>query len=364
MPQFADEFGLSVADGGHIASIAFSAFMVALPITAIFVFRLGPRTPVILACLMACAGSVLVATASNATMLTAGIVIAGSSAGLCWTPFNDAARHSLTEDRRNTALSIIATGTATGVVIAGVLSLFTGMGAIHWRHAWWAFAGIALLAAIVAWFGTPKLEQRQSMKGFALSHFYGRKAWPLPPLALVFGATNAVFITFAAKRIADTGGLPSLVSDGASAVVFISYGILGLVGVAAGRLVDRFGLSGVLRVIFAVAPNDWITVITASAFHGAALMVVSAVISFWSLRLFPGWSTTGFTAALMALAIGSLIGPTLVSGIAEKMGGQAMFAIAAVPSVVIAFWPGRLPALPTIRSSPAGDCDLATASDR
>uniref|UniRef100_UPI004053B0A4 MFS transporter n=1 Tax=Qipengyuania sp. GPGPB31 TaxID=3023518 RepID=UPI004053B0A4 len=113
MPQFADEFGLSVADGGHIASIAFSAFMVALPITAIFVFRLGPRTPVILACLMACAGSVLVATASNATMLTAGIVIAGSSAGLCWTPFNDAARHSLTEDRRNTALSIIATGTAT-----------------------------------------------------------------------------------------------------------------------------------------------------------------------------------------------------------------------------------------------------------
>ena len=233
MPQFADEFGLSVADGGHIASIAFSAFMVALPITAIFVFRLGPRTPVILACLMACAGSVLVATASNATMLTAGIVIAGSSAGLCWTPFNDAARHSLTEDRRNTALSIIATGTATGVVIAGVLSLFTGMGAIHWRHAWWAFAGIALLAAIVAWFGTPKLEQRQSMKGFALSHFYGRKAWPLHTLALVFGATNAVFITFAAKRIADTGGLPSLVSDGASAVVFISYGILGLVGVAA-----------------------------------------------------------------------------------------------------------------------------------
>ena len=374
MPQFADEFGLSVADGGHIASIAFSAFMVALPITAIFVFRLGPRTPVILACLMACAGSVLVATASNATMLTAGIVIAGSSAGLCWTPFNDAARHSLTEDRRNTALSIIATGTATGVVIAGVLSLFTGMGAIHWRHAWWAFAGIALLAAIVAWFGTPKLEQRQSMKGFALSHFYGRKAWPLHTLALVFGATNAVFITFAAKRIADTGGLPSLVSDGASAVVFISYGILGLVGVAAGRRVDRFGLSGVLRVIFAAAalsmvliafaPNDWITVITASAFHGAALMVVSAVISFWSLRLFPGWSTTGFTAALMALAIGSLIGPTLVSGIAEKMGGQAMFAIAAVPSVVIALWPGRLPALPTIRSSPAGDCDLATASDR
>ena len=92
-------------------------------------------------------------------------------------------------------------------------------------------------------------------------------------------------------------------------MVFISYGILGLVGVAAGRLVDRFGLSGVLRVIFAAAalsmvliafaPNDWI-VITASAFHGAALMVVSAVISFWSLRLFPGWSTTGFTAALMA----------------------------------------------------------------
>ena len=91
MPQFTDEFGLSVSDGGHIASIAFFAFLKALPTTAIRVFRLGPRTPVILACLMARAGSVLVATASNAAMLTVGIVIAGSSAGLCWTPLNDAA---------------------------------------------------------------------------------------------------------------------------------------------------------------------------------------------------------------------------------------------------------------------------------
>ncbi|MDG5750311.1 MFS transporter [Qipengyuania sp. XHP0211] len=369
MPQFADEFSLSLADGGHIASIAFAAFLIALPITAVLVFRLGPRTPVILACLMACTGSVVVATASSAAMLTAGIVIAGSSAGLCWTPFNNAARHCLTEDRRNTALSIIATGTATGVVIAGVLSLFAGMGASHWRQAWWTFASIAFFATIVAWFGTPKLEQKQSIKGFALSHFYGRKAWPLHTLALVFGATNAIFITFAAKRIADTGGLPGLVAGGASAVVFISYGILGFIGVATGRLVGRFDLGAVLRVTFAAAalsmvliawaPNDWIPVITASALHGAALMVVSAVLSFWSLRLFPNWSTTGFTTALMALAIGSLIGPTIASGVIARTGEQAVFALAAVPSSLVPLWPKRLPALPTIRSSPVGDCDYS-----
>ena len=102
--------------------------------------------------------------------------------------------------------------------------------------------------------------------------------------------------------------LPQKRTGGASAVVFISYGILGLIGVATGRLVGRFDLGAVLRVTFAAAalsmvliawaPNDWIPVITASALHGAALMVVSAVLSFWSLRLFPNWSTTGFTRLL------------------------------------------------------------------
>ena len=35
-----------------------------------------------------------------------------------------------------------------------------------------------------------------------------------------------------------------------------------------------------------------------------------------------------------------------------------MFAIVAVPSFVIALWPRRLSALPTIRSNPASDCDF------
>jgi|TARA_B100000678_G_scaffold126055_1_gene105501 hypothetical protein len=42
----------------------------------------------------------------------------------------------------------------------------------------------------------------------------------------------------------------------------------------------------------------------------------------------------------------------------RKMGEQAMFAIVAVPSFVIALWPRRLSALPTIRSNPASDCDF------
>ena len=32
MPQFADEFSLSLADGGHIASIAFAAFLIVCPL--------------------------------------------------------------------------------------------------------------------------------------------------------------------------------------------------------------------------------------------------------------------------------------------------------------------------------------------
>jgi len=355
-PQFSTEFGLSPAEVGRIASFAFISFFVALPVTALMVVRLGTRFPVILACLAACAGSVLVATASTVTILTVGIIIAGASAGFCWTPFNDAAKHTISTKRRGMALSIIATGTAAGVAFAGALSLAAKMELIPWRYVWWAFAAAALLAAIVVWFATPKVEKNESLEGFSLSDFWSRKVLPLYTIALVFGATNTIFISFATNRVADTGGLPGLQPDSASAVVFISYGIIGLIGVSTGRTSTRFGLDTTLRTIFgmaalsmvliAIAPNHWATVVIGSGIHGAALMAVSAVISFWSLRLFPGWGTIGFTAVLIALAIGSVMGPALAGVVHEVFGGLAMFSLAAIPALIIAIWPKSLPELP------------------
>lgn len=356
LPQFRAEFGFSTGTAGLIAGAGFLAFLAALPLAAFFVVRTGPRLPVVLGGLSALAGFLLVATAGSVAALTAGVTVAGMSAAFCWAPFNDAAERITREEDRGTLLSVIATGTALGVALAGGLSLLVAGGLMPWPLAWWIFAVAAILSATAASVGVPGRRGSNSGRGFSPPAFLRRTVMPLYAVALVFGATNAIFISFAGDRIAGAGGLSGLSQHGASAVVFMSYGFFGLLGLMTGRIEARLGLGVLLRVIFAAAalsmvlvalrPTGWAAVVLASGLHGAALMAVSAVISFWSLRLFPGQGTTGFTAALIGLAIGSLIGPVLAGFASEAVGGAAMLLSAAIPAFLICAWPRRLPVTP------------------
>jgi len=113
------------------------------------------------------------------------------------------------------------------------------------------------------------------------------------------------------------------------------------------------GLGWLLRAIFAaaalslaliaLAPTSWTGVLISSGIHGAALMSVSAVFSFWSLRLFPGRGTLGFTAALVGVAAGSVLGPAIAGLLADSLGPRITFIIAGIPALLIAVWPKAWP---------------------
>jgi MFS family permease len=160
--------------------------------------------------------------------------------------------------------------------------------------------------------------------------------------------TNAIFLSFAADRVVGAGGLPGIADEAASVVIFLGYGVFGVLGLATGRIEARVGLAPLFCFIFgagalslvliALAPASWIGVIAASGLHGAAIMMVSAVFSFWSVRLFPGRSTLGFTATLLSMAAGSVLGPFLAGLLAAVQGPVTMFAAAAVPPLVTALW--------------------------
>jgi predicted MFS family arabinose efflux permease len=349
LPQLRAEFGFSTSTAGLVASAGFVAFLAALPVTAVMVHRIGPRIPVVLAGVSATAGFVLIATATDLAALTLGVIIAGTSAGLCWSPFNDAGERVAAPHERGTILSIIATGTAVGVALAGVLSLGVTRGLLPWPAAWWAFAVAAAAASLMAMAGVPGGDGRKPAVWPSFDGLIGGKALALHAIALVFGATNAIFISFTADRIVHAGGLPDLSPGDAPAVVFVSYGVVGLLGLLTGRLELRAGLEALIRTIFAAAalsmvlvaaaPTSWPGVVIASGLHGAALMAVSAVISFWSLRLFPGRGTLGFTTALISLAAGSVLGPAVAGFASELVGPAAMFMSAAAPSLLICLCP-------------------------
>jgi len=377
LPSFRAEFGLSTATAGLIASAGFLAFLLALLASALIGRLYGARVSVMTGGLAAAAGFAAVAAAGSAGLLAVGIALAATSAGLCWAPFNDAAERVVPEAGRATALSVVSTGTSFGVVAAAALAWAVSRGMLDWRGAWIGFAVGGILLAAIARAGLPPIRapgQRPRRTGDAVTDIVqaglqaGRGAAATPrsaaataslvrraviPLyvsALCFGMTNAIFLSFAADRVVAAGGLPGLPDTAASTVIFLGYGIFGVLGLATGRIEARIGLAPLLCGIFAagalslvliaLAPSSWAGVVAASGLHGIAIMMVSAVFSFWSLRLFPGRGTLGFTATLMCMASGSVVGPAAAGVLSAAQGPVVMFLAAAIPSLAMALWFG------------------------
>jgi MFS family permease len=390
LPAFRSEFALSTSTAGTIASGGFLAFLAALLASAWIGRRFGARVAVIAGALAAALGFAAVAAAGDAALLAAGIALAGTSAGLCWAPFNDAAERVVPPESRATVLSVVSTGTTFGVGAAALLALAVILGALDWRGAWAGFAISAVVLALLALVGLPSARSRGRGTGPARTavreivqaglpaslspdptresvaveaSLMQRAAVPLYVTALCFGLTNAVFLSFAADRVVGAGGLAGLPDTGASVVIFLGYAVFGTLGLATGRIEARTGLAPLFCFIFgagalslvliALAPTSWSAVIAASGLHGAAIMMVSAVVSFWSVRLFPGRSTLGFTAALMCMAAGSVLGPTLAGLLASAQGPVAMFLAAAAPPLAVALWFGAKLRLPRPRLPPS-----------
>jgi predicted MFS family arabinose efflux permease len=381
LPAFRAEFALTTSTAGLIASGGFLAFLLALVASAWLGRRHGERVPVIVGAAAASVGFVAVAGAGGPGLLALGIALSGASAGLCWAPFNDAAERVLPDAARAGALSVISTGTTFGVVVAAGLAFAVAEGALGWRAAWLGFALGGLVLAGLALAGLPSSRRgrhpaRDAIEQVVLTalpavadpqpagaRLTRRAAMPLYATALCYGVANAVFLSFAADRVVTAGGLAGLPDEAASTVIFLAYGICGVVGLATGRIEARTGLAPLLCAIFAAAalslvliaaaPTSWIAVVVAAGLHGVAVMMVSAVFSFWSLRLFPGYGTLGFTATLLGVAAGSVVGPALGGFLEASLGPEVLFLAAAVPPLATALWFGAKLGRPRPRLPPA-----------
>jgi predicted MFS family arabinose efflux permease len=352
LPTFRESFTLSSTLAGLIASLGFLAFLGALPLTAWLSQRVGQRSPILLGTLSATVGFVAVATASGTAGLAAGIALAGASAGFCWAPFNDAAERVVPGETRAGALSAVSTGTTVGVAAAGALFLGVTVGTVDWRLAWGVFALVGVVAALMAGRGVPAGRAPARPAAAGAPALFREDVTPLYAAALCFGASNAVYLAFAADHVVAAGGLAGLPDRAAASVIFLGYGISGVVGLAAGRIEARTGVLALLGAIFAafavslvlvaLAPAAWAPVLLSAGLHGAAVMTISALLSFWSLRLFPGRGSLGFTAALVGVAAGSVVGPALTGALADRFDLTTAFLVAAAaPLTATVVFAGR-----------------------
>ncbi|KRS10993.1 hypothetical protein XM53_18840 [Roseovarius atlanticus] len=336
LPQFRDTFSISTSTAGMISSLGFAGFLIGLFCSYKLIALAGPRVPVVCGMVFATIGLAMVAVAPDPIVLAVGVALASASAGFSWTPFNNAAQRVLYDRDRPEALAAISSGTAIGVLLSGVLALVVAVSGFGWRVVWTIFAvgaGGAALANLVALFDTVEPAGKAPPRKW--HDLVTWSAIPLYLVALSFGLTNGIYVTFAADRVAEQGGLAGLPSEASGAIVFCAYGALGLFGLLTARIKSVIGLAWLLRglsvcaalsiALIAWAPTSLDGVIVSAGLQGVFVMMISAVLSLWSERLFPDLPSLSFTAALFITGLGNILGPIAAGRASSAFGAEPMF---------------------------------------
>ncbi|MDO8145670.1 MULTISPECIES: MFS transporter [unclassified Isoptericola] len=341
VPVFEDEFGLSTETLGLVSGGSYASYLLALLAGGVLAARFGPRLPVVLAGACATVGMTLIALAPHAGVMATGALLASTSPGWAWAPLSDAVSQLVRPRSRDRVLSVVSTGTAVGLAVAGPVALVAGG---SWRLAWIVFAALALgsmlwNARLLPTQPYRRTATRRRAGGPGWRWFVNGDSWPLLAVALLFGVSSAFYWTYAADLALDRG-LP----ESTRSVLWACVGVVGVVGLVTGDLVRRFGLRRILLLALALLagaigllglfPGTWSGVVASGALYGPGFMMMSALLAVWSGHVFPERPSAGFSATLLALAVGSIIGPAALGLLAGSTDMAVQFLVAAAVTVV------------------------------
>ncbi len=333
VPVFRQEFDLSPATVGLIASAGYAGYLVALVVTGLLTRMVGPRLPVVVGCLMAGAGMFGVALAGASAAFAAGVVVAGASAGWTWAPFTDAVSHEVSASDQPRVLSMVNTGSTVGFTLAGAVALLVPD---SWRAAWAAFALLALLVAGMCARVLPSGRTDVQQSARLDRHFFlCRRSMPLLLASLGLSLAASAFFTFAPELML-AEGLPRVWGP----ALWVVIGVCGTVGLGGAAVLERFGLARSLvgclggvsaaLMLLALWPGSLPAALTSGALFGGAFMLGYSLISLWSQEVFADLPSAGFTATILAGAAGFVLGPALFGAAAEWIGLDHAMGVAAL----------------------------------
>lgn len=335
LPYFRDEFALSTTLLGLIGSGLYVGYIIALTATGVFSARIGPKPLVVIGLTLAAVGMATVALAQSSWMLAAGVLLAGSSSGWTWSPYNDASKAQVDTSTQGRTLSVISTGTTLGILAAGIAALLVGE---IWRIAWIAFSAAALIVVLPNVLILPTKQQvhdhdEQIGSGWS-GWLFRRDTLPLLVVALAFGLTTSVYFSFAVDLVVSSGGISRTLGG---PVLYTVMGIAGFVGLFTGDDIAKLDISRVLvfglsalsgaALLLSIVPDRWIAIGLSAALFGAGVMITSAVLSVWSSTVFPEHPATGFSFTLFVMGLGTVIGPVTSGAIADETGFRFVFLI-------------------------------------
>jgi predicted MFS family arabinose efflux permease len=344
VPRFRDEFGLSLDVLGFYASAAQAGYLVATVATGVATARYGPRVPVVSGCLLLAVGAATIASAPGPILLAVGVIAAGTSAGGAWAPFSDAIAYKVPTEETRRALSLVNAGSPVGLVVASGLLLGAGD---RWRAVWWAFAAIGLVAAAAAW-----TVLAPDGTGRVSGHKRPRLAWFLNPrslrmltVALGTSITCGAYFAYAPVTVQDAG-----LATWIGPAMWMTLGVVGAaVGAFGGSIANRHGVRRPLAImlvlisgsflLLVVVPGSGIGALTSAGLFGVGFTTGFALLVMWSQHVYRDRPTTGFTLAIVFIAAGFIVGPTLFGVLATRFGGTVALLVTATPALLVSLIP-------------------------
>lgn len=344
VPTFQEDFGLSLASLGFIASAAQAGYLAVVVGTGLVAARLGARLPVVAGCVVLSVGAGLVAGAPGPVVLAVGLTIAGASAGGTWAPFSDAVSHQVPEAAQPRALSLVNIGAPLGSVVASIGVLVAGD---TWRLAWTIFAALGLGAAVV----NLRVLKASSSRSVprpprpTWRWFLTPRSVRLFVVTLGVALASSAYFTFAPAAVA-SAGQPNWAGPAMWAVLGL---VGGGVGIFAGDLATRVGLRRTLGgsmvaiatsfVVLVVAPGSGTAGLGSAALFGMGFTLGYGQIVLWSQRVFWDRPTTGFTTTILFSATGFVVGPAVFGVLAVGAGRSVALVLATIPALVAAAVP-------------------------
>lgn len=351
LPELRHEFGLSEGLLGLIAGGSYAGCLVALLAVYLLSYYVGPRPLIVTGGLSAFAGMAMIALAPSASVLAAGVILAGMGVGWAWTPYNEAAERMVESGKRARVLSFISTGQIFGMLAAAAVAYLAIDG---WRVGWLVFAATALAVtiwnALILPGGSARVVCEESKESFSWAGLRSRYAWlfreetePLFAVAVLFGMAVSVYFSFAVEFVSGSGPL----SDAAGTVLWVFVGVAGVAGFFTGDVVGRMGLQHVLFTGFlamsvsmgmlGMAPLSWITVGVSAVLFGASVMILGALFAVWSVETFGSRSGVGLSAVVIVITLGQIAGSITAGFIAGSIGLGAAFIAAAALALATGF---------------------------
>ena len=343
MPVIRDELALDASAAGVIGALPFVSFIAAVLIAPRLSEWLGPRNAGVLTAGVAMSGLLLVAGAPGAIVLGVAVAICGISTGLSSPVMADAVHSAVTPTLRGRVNAVHNAGTSLGVALAMPISAYL-LG--DWRAAYLSFALLAALAAIamLRWL-PPNTATAALQVGHApharMTQAQRRGISALAVLAVGMGVTSSIYWVFAPDMVTRHGGLP----DWTGSWMWLGIGVVGLLGGAAGDLMDRLGTArthglalGLLALALALLawqPDALLPGLTSAAIFGAAYMTLTGLYLVQGIRILSNRPALGPVLPFLAVACGQAVGSPVAGWTIEHAGYPTAFAAFALIGLML-----------------------------